>query len=219
MVPVVNLGAFSQHPVYRAQKLFRGLGQEDWWASENPDYTTEVTPNIDVPTVDETIPTIDTGAGPEVTASNPDWGSAVDTGVAGPEVTASNPDWGSAVDTGVTSSGTATLPPVTSESTPSQLSPSSGIPTSRPVAPSSSGAAPGGSDILSSVGKFFTSLLTPSNIAAGVNAAKAASAPKPKAAPILTLPIGSQGIAIDSGTLLVAGGVTVGVIVLAIALK
>lgn len=223
MVPVVNLGAFYRHPVYPARRLFRGLGQdeswEDWWANENPDSPVATVPDIEIPSPDESVPTIDTGAGPEVTASNPDWGSEIDTGGAGPEVTPSNPDWGSAIDTGVTSSGTGTLPSITSESTPSQISPPSGAAPGRSgaVAPSSSGV--GGTDILSSVGKFFTGLFTPGNIVAAANAAKAATAAKPKAAPILTLPIGSQGIAIDTGTLLVAGGVTVGVIALVVILK
>lgn len=197
MVPVMNLGAFTPRPIYRAKGFF--IGQD--WTDVNPDagISTDVAPP------DLTVPT-------DVTPSTPDWGSPIDTGA---PVTES----GAATDVGgIDTSGTQTLPSVTSEATPSQLSVPSGA-SGAAAAPSSGGAASSSPDVLSSIGKFFTGLFTPGNIAAAAKAAAAASAPKPKPAPVLTLPIGSQGIPIDSGTLIIAGGVTVGVIALIAILK
>lgn len=85
-------------------------------------------------------------------------------------------------------------------------------------APQIPAAAPAasGPDIWSSVGKFFTGLFTPANVQAVANAAKSAADQKAAAArgPIglpATVPIlGSQ---VDTGTLLVIGGLAVGAVV------
>lgn len=100
----------------------------------------------------------------------------------------------------------------TSETTPSNLQPSSKTPST----PSSSS---GGTDILSSVGKFFASLFTPSNISAAAAAAKAASAKNPGTVPIVS-PAAPGALSIDTSTLLLIGGATIaGVVVISVLLR
>jgi hypothetical protein len=169
----VNMGALRSLPVYRASRVFPGLGQEDPFYWNNLD------------TADSS------GADGLVTQ----------------EALRDELDQ-NAVDQQLMSDLQASRDEQLFRE--QQANPSVNAPASSKTPASSS------PDILTSIGKFFTGLFTPSNVQAAASAVKSVEDQKAaaKKGPIglpATVPIlGSQ---VDTGTLLVVGGLAVGAVV------